>query len=240
MILNKAQTNRIFELLKSRNNLRDEQIIEEMADHFCCLVEKKMVLGHSFEEAFNEVAEDLTPEETQQIERSAKHIQFKVRLKKKVKSISAVAATLILLLVAVADAQIKPEGSPLKGEHKITSSFGNKKHPETRNIVLHKGVDYKVGMGTPVYATADGVVSETQFANSGYGIKIVIDHQEEYQTLYAHLSEIITKRGQKVSKGDLIGYSGNSGRSSGPHLHYEVRKNGRNVNPQPYIDAKKK
>ena len=95
-------------------------------------------------------------------------------------------------------------------------------------------------MGTPVYATADGVVSETQFADSGYGIKIVIDHQEKYQTLYAHLSRITAKEGQKVSKGDLIGYSGNSGKSSGPHLHYEVRKDGQNVNPQPYIDAEKK
>lgn len=240
MILNEAQTNRIVNLLKSRNNLRQEYIIEEMVDHFCCLVEKKMVLGESFEVAFNEVAEALNPEETQQIEKYSKRLRFKAKLRKKVKSISAVAATLILLLVVGADAQIKPVGSPLKGEHKITSKFGEKRHPLAQRKAYHRGVDYNVGMGTPIYATADGIVTETQFAKSGYGIKIVIDHKEEYQTLYAHLSKITAKEGQKVSKGDLIGYSGNSGQSTGPHLHYEIKKNGKYVNPQPYIDAEKK
>ncbi len=240
MILNEEQIERIILLLKSRNKMNQQHILDEMTDHFCCLVEKKMILGNSFEEAFNQVSEELNPVETQEIEKFAKRIQFKMKLRKKIKSVTAVAATLILLIVAGADAQIKPEGSPLKGEHKITSKFGIKRGDPSKKQRYHFGVDYKTGMGTPIYATADGIVGETQFAKDGYGIKIIIDHKENYQTLFAHLSKIEVKEGQEVSKGDVIGYSGNSGQSTHHHLHYEVLKGGKRVNPHPYIDAEAK
>jgi murein DD-endopeptidase MepM/ murein hydrolase activator NlpD len=91
-------------------------------------------------------------------------------------------------------------------------------------------------VGTPIYATADGVVTHADW-QSGYGRLIKVQHEFGLETRYAHLSRIRVKKGQRVSRGDLIGDMGNSGRSTGPHLHYEVRVGGKAVNPMTYIKA---
>jgi murein DD-endopeptidase MepM/ murein hydrolase activator NlpD len=100
--------------------------------------------------------------------------------------------------------------------------------------MLHRGVDFKAPKGTPILATADGTV---EFADEEkrYGLKVVIQHDGEYKSLYAHMSEIKVQAGQQVKKGTVIGLVGSSGLSTAPHLHYEIIKNGKAVNPADYL-----
>ncbi len=127
-----------------------------------------------------------------------------------------------------------PAIRPLKGVKTISSGFGGRYHPILKTIRMHTGVDLSAPKGTPVYATADGVVSREK-GGSGYGIVVILNHGYSYQTLYAHLSKKVVKPGQKVKRGQLIGYVGNTGLSFGSHLHYEVIKNGVKVNPVHYF-----
>jgi murein DD-endopeptidase MepM/ murein hydrolase activator NlpD len=116
----------------------------------------------------------------------------------------------------------------------VTSRFGYRKSPFTGRRELHKGLDISNRKGTPILATADGVV--TSAAKKGlYGMTMVIDHGHGLSTRYAHLNKMLKKRGERVKRGDVIAQMGSSGRSTGPHLHYEVRLNGVPVNPTKYI-----
>lgn len=116
----------------------------------------------------------------------------------------------------------------------LTSSFGRRKDPFTGKSKFHRGLDYSVPTGTPVHATADGVVKSIR-NDRGLGKLIRIDHGNGVVTTYAHLSKWKVKQGQKVKRGDVIAESGNSGRSTAPHVHYEVANNGQYVDPRPYI-----
>jgi murein DD-endopeptidase MepM/ murein hydrolase activator NlpD len=122
-----------------------------------------------------------------------------------------------------------------KDLQKITSGFGWRIDPVYRTPRMHWGVDFTTDVGTEVYATADGVVESIETLAWGYGKNIVIDHGFGYKTRYAHLSAFKVKVGQKVSRGQVIGLVGNTGKSTGPHLHYEVEKNGVKVNPISYF-----
>lgn len=103
------------------------------------------------------------------------------------------------------------------------SGFGMRQHPIFNTIKHHTGFDFALPVGTPIWATADGVVDFVGANSSGYGVQIRIKHSETITTLYAHLSRVAVKRGQRVKRHEYIGRSGNTGQSSGPHLHYEVR-----------------
>jgi len=116
----------------------------------------------------------------------------------------------------------------------LSSHFGVRNDPFSKTKKFHEGLDIANNIGLPIKATASGVVSFAN-VNGGYGNVVMIDHLNNIQTRYAHLKNFIVKFGQKVKKGQVIGYLGNSGRSSGPHLHYEIRKNGIPVNPKLYI-----
>ncbi len=129
-----------------------------------------------------------------------------------------------------------PAIRPLKNMYSVTSGFGRRYHPVLKRLHAHTGVDITAPRGTPVYATADGTVSGER-PGGGYGRVVVINHGYSYKTLYAHLSKIAVKPGQKVRRGELIGYVGSSGMSTGSHLHYEVIKNGQRVNPVYYFNA---
>ncbi|MBR0573267.1 peptidoglycan DD-metalloendopeptidase family protein [Pasteurella atlantica] len=121
---------------------------------------------------------------------------------------------------------------PLRFKPRITSKFNPyRRHPITRRIRPHKGVDFGVKTGTLVIAPADGIVTTVAYQRQGAGKYIKIQHNKKYATVYMHLSRQLVKRGQRVKKGQRIGYSGNTGRSTGPHLHYEFHINGRAVNP---------
>jgi murein DD-endopeptidase MepM/ murein hydrolase activator NlpD len=126
-----------------------------------------------------------------------------------------------------------PSRMPLEGAQ-LTSGFGMRAHPVLGGRRQHAGVDLAAPTGTPVYATADGVVSRADWY-SGYGLYISLEHGASMQTRYGHLSRLAVAAGDNVKKGDLIGYVGSTGRSTGPHLHYEVRVEGIAVNPIPYM-----
>lgn len=121
---------------------------------------------------------------------------------------------------------------PLLSKAKISSPFNpRRKHPVTRRIAPHKGVDFALPVGTPVIAPADGVVIHIAYQANGAGRYLKIRHGTQYTTVYMHLSRSLVKVGQAIKKGDRIAYSGNTGRSTGPHLHYEFHINGHPVNP---------
>lgn len=113
-------------------------------------------------------------------------------------------------------------------------AFGMRVHPISRAVRMHEGIDFSVPVGTPVVATGAGVVSADR-NRTGYGIQVLVDHGFGYKTRYAHLSKAAVPIGQTVKRGQVIGYAGNTGRSSGPHLHYEVIHRGRPVNPISYF-----
>ena len=116
---------------------------------------------------------------------------------------------------------------------RTASGYGYRIHPIYQTRIFHKGMDFACDIGTPVYATADGVVKNARY-EKGYGYIVTIDHGYGYETRYAHLKTMNVKRGQRVVRGETIALSGNSGRSTGPHLHYEVLQRGRPMNPAHY------
>jgi murein DD-endopeptidase MepM/ murein hydrolase activator NlpD len=126
-----------------------------------------------------------------------------------------------------------PSRSPVEG-FRLTSEYGMRVHPVLGGRRAHKGIDLASAVGTPVHAPADGVIGKAEWFSS-YGLYIQIEHGGELQTRYGHLSRLNVAAGQFVHKGDVIGYVGSTGRSTGPHLHYEVRVAGESVNPLPYM-----
>ena len=117
----------------------------------------------------------------------------------------------------------------------LASGFGMRIHPIYKYKKMHTGVDFAASIRTPIYATADGVIDKAEFNFSGYGKMIEIDHGFGYRTRYAHMHDFAVRPGQKVKRGELIGYVGDTGLSTAPHLHYEVFMNGAYVNPIYYF-----
>ncbi len=128
-----------------------------------------------------------------------------------------------------------PVGTPLEG--KINSGFGYRKDPFRSSIGFHSGIDIDAKLGDPVVATADGIVKKTGWQGS-YGKTVVLQHEDGFETIYGHLSKISVEEGQKVKVGEVIGKAGNTGRSTGTHLHYEVIKDGKRVNPSNFLSLK--
>lgn len=131
--------------------------------------------------------------------------------------------------------EVVPNGYPLKNIY-VTSKYGSRFHPTLQEEKIHTGVDLRSAIGEYVYSTASGIVEKAiNIDNGGYGKYIVVQHGFGFSTLYAHLDEVLVKEGDFISKNDLIAFSGNSGRSTGPHLHYEVRFLGLHKNPLDFI-----
>jgi murein DD-endopeptidase MepM/ murein hydrolase activator NlpD len=130
-----------------------------------------------------------------------------------------------------------PSARPINTAVNFTSGFGVRSDPFRGRAAMHGGIDLAGPLGTPVYATADGVISRSEWNNGGYGNLVEIDHGQGIQTRYGHLSRLIAQPGQRVHRGDLIGLMGSTGRSTGSHLHYEVRIDGRAVNPIPFMQS---
>ncbi len=126
-----------------------------------------------------------------------------------------------------------PAIQPVRNEDltRMASGFGWRTDPFTKARKMHKGMDFTAPRGTPIFASGDGVVTRADNRSSGYGKHIRIEHGYGYLSLYAHLSKYNVTKGQKVKRGDLIGFVGNTGRSQAPHLHYEVWKDGEKINP---------
>ena len=114
---------------------------------------------------------------------------------------------------------------------RMASGYGYRIHPIYKTRKMHYGMDFSAKTGTEIYSTGDGVVSKVKRSKRGYGNYVKINHGFGYETLYAHMSKYIVKKGQKVKRGEVIGFVGNSGISTAPHLHYEVRKDNKKINP---------
>jgi murein DD-endopeptidase MepM/ murein hydrolase activator NlpD len=128
-----------------------------------------------------------------------------------------------------------PSIKPVR-EANFTSGFGVRADPFRRRAAMHAGVDLAGPVGTPIYATADGIVARSEYSGA-YGNLVELNHGQGIQTRYAHMSRLIARPGQRVKRGDLIGLMGSTGRSTGSHLHYEVRIDGRAVNPIPFMQT---
>ncbi|CAM1363354.1 Peptidase family M23 [Tenacibaculum sediminilitoris] len=125
-----------------------------------------------------------------------------------------------------------PAIQPVKNQDlkRMASGYGMRLHPILKSWRMHNGMDFTAPTGTPIFASGNGTVKKAH-RSSTFGKVVYINHGYGYETIYAHMSKIVAKKRQKVKRGDLIGYVGNTGRSAAPHLHYEVHKNGRPVNP---------
>lgn len=146
------------------------------------------------------------------------------------KSLDEVAAMVLLKQDMLASI---PSIQPVANEDltRTAGGFGWRIHPIHKINKFHAGMDFTAKVGTPIHATGDGKVIFAEYATNGYGMHVIIDHGYDYQTLYAHMSKIDVKKGQQVKRGDELGLIGNTGLSSGPHLHYEVHKGGEPVDP---------
>ena len=129
-----------------------------------------------------------------------------------------------------------PPITPDRSTYNLSSPYGYRADPINGSRKMHNGMDFACRPGNPIYATGDGVVESLRFEITGWGNSVLIDHGFSYKTRYAHMSIINVVEGMKVRRGDCIGYSGKSGRVSGPHLHYEVYYRGSTVNPYGYMD----
>jgi murein DD-endopeptidase MepM/ murein hydrolase activator NlpD len=122
-----------------------------------------------------------------------------------------------------------------KDLNRIASGFGTRIDPVYKVTKFHAGLDFTAPQGTPIYATADGRIKEANYNETGYGNHVVIDHGYGYETLYGHMVRIKSRGGQSIKRGEIIGWVGSTGKSTGPHCHYEVHKNGQPVDPVYYF-----
>jgi len=208
---------------------------EKITQAYEALMKKNEVLQHSITQAQQEL--DRKQMELQEISNSLSEIEALIGLRpdetlslqQRVDMTKLSSETIATILEFI------PNGSPIT-YNGITSKYGWRIHPTLKKREFHPGSDMRVKYGTPVYATADGVVEYAgMHKKSGYGRLIIIDNNFGFKTYFAHLSKIKIKAGKFVKKGDLIGLSGNSGLSNGPHLHYEVRFIQRPLNPYWFI-----
>ncbi len=126
-------------------------------------------------------------------------------------------------------------GYPVPGD--ISSPFGMREHPTSGKDDFHSGIDLAISPGTPVKATADGIVSYSGW-HGGSGNLVGLEHGHGFSTFYAHNKSTVVNIGQKVRRGDIIGYSGTTGNSTGPHVHYEIWKDGKAINPAAYLKGR--
>ncbi|MTI23227.1 M23 family metallopeptidase [Fulvivirga sp. RKSG066] len=145
-------------------------------------------------------------------------------------------------IVELAENKVKmfaaiPAIQPISNQEliRLASGYGYRIHPIYKVKKLHTGIDFSAPIGTPIYATADGTVSKAKVRFSGYGKTVEIDHGFGFKTRYAHMHDFEVKEGQQVKRGQIIGYVGNTGLSTAPHLHYEVIRNDKKINPVHYF-----
>ncbi|MEZ0129032.1 M23 family metallopeptidase [Flavobacterium sp. LBUM151] len=161
---------------------------------------------------------------TKRIDKLSKQLAIQSKSLDEILKLASVKGNLLLAIPAI---------QPVRNENlrRVASGFGYRIDPFTKVRKMHNGMDFTAPTGTPVYATGDGVVARADDAASGFGNHVVIRHGFGYESLYAHLSKYNCRAGQQVKRGDIVGYVGSTGRSEGPHCHYEVHKDGKVVNP---------
>ncbi|OJJ23026.1 hypothetical protein BKI52_01350 [marine bacterium AO1-C] len=208
----------------------------ELLDHICCAVEEAM-WDHDtpFEQAYQQTLIAFGEEGILKVQKATQQLAKRSPFTQRITRLSTlIAACLILFIGMVVQAQGRPDSHPLNQELPVVADFGNIMRPFTQQSRFHRGVDIRVPVGTQVFATARGTVTKASF-DSKKGYYIIIKHDDTYSTIYTHLSKLLVKPGTKVKKRTPIALSGNTGRSTGAHLHYEVHKNGQVVDPKKYF-----
>ncbi|WNJ16771.1 M23 family metallopeptidase [Pontibacter sp. G13] len=236
MILQDSHIDSILERLRAEG-LSFAALEDELLDHVCCLVEEELAEGTSFEVALDDAIHSFGDNGIQHVQKETLiAISYKSRLMKQFAFTVAAAFSLLMVAYLGAEAQQIPSLAPVQGE--VSSGFGMRKNPWTKVEQHHRGVDFRADTGTPIYATADGEVlgSGIDEDKPAYGIRILIEHGEQISSFYAHLSGVTVAEGDQVKQGDLIGYVGSTGKSTGPHLHFEIRKDGHPVDPMEFIE----
>ena len=236
--LSSSQINQVMAILSERG-ISSNVLRDELTDHLCCAIEYHMSRGSSFEEAIALASQEFNLHEMNHIQSEVKNIQFRKMMKRTLSTTAGLVTLSCVLFLFTLSSFEPPSILPFKREAplRISSSFGMRHHPIYKDMRFHRGVDFPMPEGTSIVATADGVVAASDLS-SGYGKHIVLNHEDDYTSIYANLQEVICKPGQTVSKGQLIGYSGNTGTSTAPHLHYEVRYKGEWVDPEDYFQVK--
>ncbi|WP_339133919.1 MAG: peptidoglycan DD-metalloendopeptidase family protein [Candidatus Electrothrix sp. GW3-4] len=130
-----------------------------------------------------------------------------------------------------------PLGYPMRG--RITSGFGRRSDPINSRPAFHAGIDLKGRIGQNIKATADGIVTHSSYDKNGFGNFVILRHGNGYETVFGHMSKRLVKKGERIQRGQVVGLMGNTGRSTGPHLHYEVRYKGEPINPKKYLSVAK-
>ena len=213
----------------------------ELVDHVCCATEAYMEQGLPFEAALPLALQAFGNNGIRKTAQNVKRTEQLVKLKRQPLAwISPVLAICLLFVVVNVGAKDRPDRKPTDKDFRISSGFGYRLHPFTKEQKMHRGVDIVMPVGTAVIATADGVVESVENITDGYGIHIKLKHHDGYQTVYAQLSDVKVEAGDSVVKGQVIALSGNSGMSTAPHLHYEVIHNNEWVDPAFYFGEEQK
>lgn len=208
----------------------------ELLDHLCCAVEAYMEQGFEFHTAMPLALQSFGDNGLKKTALKVRRTEQIVQLKRQPLAwISPVLAICLLFVVVNVGAKDKPDRKPTEKDFRISSGFGYRLHPFTKTEKMHRGIDIVMPVGTAVVATADGIVERIENDPKGYGIHVILKHEDEFQTVYAQLSEVKVKVGSKVTKGQTIALSGNSGMSTAPHLHYEVIHKSEWVDPALYF-----
>lgn len=225
------------------------EVKEELLDHLCCAVESRIAKGDQFSKAWQDSRTEMNENEVAQLIHSLAKNRRKM-LKLFVAAMAVILTSMPLWWSSGEKASVSsssepvmmtscllldpPSTNPLDGDTKVTSDFGMRIHPLSKERVLHRGIDWKAPAGTLVKAAGKGEVVAAG-EEGKYGLCIRIRHDANYETLYAHLSEILVEKGQQVEATATIGKVGSTGASMAPHLHYEVIRNGQAVNPADYL-----
>ncbi len=235
MMLSEIQVILINQKLQ-RMGLNYHPLEDELLDHVCCMIEHRMNEGETYPEAEAKVFDTLTPKDLKQWQNATRNVILnRFNLMNRISVIVGGLAACFILFTTVITAQDVPSMNPLE-QLEITSHFGKRVHPISKKTQWHRGIDLKATLGTPVKATASGTVSKVKEDPKGYGKYVIIDHGDEVFSKYAQLSAFKVTEGQTVDKGQIIGLVGSSGASTAPHLHYEIIKNEKFVDPIDYLN----
>lgn len=217
--------------------IRNKALHDELLDHFLCVIEAQLDRGCSYEEAEAFALGQLKAMEVKKVQRNIQWIKHKNWITMNVTMLLLSVLTFWTLHNPAAPVDLfePPHLWPIEASSQhITSGFGMRLHPVFKDKRMHNGIDIRAKEGTAIIAPAAGLVKKTGY-NSREGNFIILQHDEVFETKFMHLSEILVEEKAELEAGDIIGKVGNTGFSFAPHLHYEVIKDGKRVDPLPYM-----
>lgn len=212
---------------------RHEDLLEEYLDHYASKYEELIQNKLTDEQALGIIKEDIDTLDVKTINKQ----HFYLHNKHLIMTLTGLLLAASTYFISFYKAQDPPTKSPVVfKKEQIKSGFGQRMHPIKKVLKLHKGIDIVAKKGTTVNAPGNGIVADAGY-DKNYGFFIEIKHDDSFSTRYHHLSKIDVKKGEKIKMDQKIGEIGSTGLSTGPHLHYEVLKNGKHIDPMPYLNA---